>query len=107
MSLIVFSQTFGGSLFLAFAQTIFSHSLVSGLKSYAPTVDAQIVIAAGATGIRHTVKPGEIMGVLEAYNVAINHCFYLAAGAAVGTFVFAWGMGWHRITKKKVVTPEA
>jgi hypothetical protein len=107
MSLVVFSQTFGGSLFLTFAQTIFGHSLISGLKKYAPAVDPQTVITAGVTSIREAVKPEEIVGVVEAYNLAINHNFYLAAGASVGTFVFAWGMGWYSIKKKKTVTPEA
>ncbi len=92
-------------MFLTFAQTIFSHGLVSGLEKYAPTVDAQTLVAAGATAIRKVVKPEEVAGVLEAYNLAINHNFYLAAGAAVGTFVCCWGMGWHSI--KKAVAPEA
>jgi hypothetical protein len=107
MSLFSFCQTFGGALFLTFAQTIFSHSLVDGLQKYAPTVDASAVIAAGASAIRQVVKPDEVEGVLEAYNLGINHNFYLAAGTAAATFVFCWGMGWHSIKKKKVVTPEA
>jgi hypothetical protein len=107
MSLVAFCQTFGGTVFLTFAQTIFSRSLVDGLKKFAPTVDAPAVIAAGATAIRQVVKPDEVEGVLEAYNLGINRNFYLAAGAAVATFVFCWGMGWHSVKKKKVVTPEA
>ena len=108
MALIVFTQTFGGTLFLTFAQTIFSHSLVNGLKEYAPTVDVQTVLTAGASAIRQVVKPEEVMGVLQAYNKAINHNFYLSASASVATFAFCWGMGWHKISKKRaVVTPEA
>jgi len=107
MSLVAFCQTFGGTLFLTFAQTIFSHSLVEGLKKFAPTVDAQAVIAAGASAIRQVVEPDQVEGVVEAYNLGINRNFYLAAGAAVGTFVFCWGMGWHSVKKKEVVTPEA
>jgi hypothetical protein len=107
MSLVAFSQTFGGTLFLTFAQTIFSHSLVDGLKKFAPTVDAQAVIIAGASGIRQVVKPDQVEGVVEAYNLGINRNFYLAAGASVGAFVFCWGMGWHSVKKKKVTAPEA
>jgi hypothetical protein len=106
MSLVVFCQTFGGSLFLTFAQTIFSRSLVDGLKEYAPTVNAQAVITAGATAIQQVVKPDEVPGVLEAYNLAINRDFYLAVGASAGAFLFCWGMGWQSIKKKKVVAPE-
>ena len=107
MSLMAFSQTFGGTLFLTFAQTIFSRSLVDGLKKFAPTVDSQAVIAAGASAIRQVVKPDEVEGVLNAYTLGINRNFYLAASASVGTFIFCWGMGWHSVKKKKVVTPEA
>jgi hypothetical protein len=107
MSLVVFSQTFGGTLFLTFAQTVFSHGLVTGLQKYAPTVNTQTVVTAGATAIRDVVGPEEVAGVLEAYNLAINDNFYLAAGAAVGLFVCSWGMGWHSIKKKKDVAPEA
>jgi len=106
MSLIAFRQTFGGTLFLTFDQTIFSRSLVDGLKRFAPTVDAQAVIVAGASGIWQVVKPDQVEGVVLAYNLGINRNFYLAAGASVGTFVFCWGMGWHSV-KKQVVAPEA
>ncbi|CZR65599.1 related to MFS multidrug transporter [Phialocephala subalpina] len=107
MSLVAFFQTFGGALFLAFAQTIFSRSLVDGLKKFAPTVDAQTVITAGASAIRQVVKPEDIPGVLKAYNLGVNRNFYLAVGASAGTFLFSWGMGWSSVKKKKNVTPEA
>lgn len=93
-------------MFLAFAQTIFSHGLVTGLKKYAPTVDAQAVVTAGATAIGKVAKPDEIAGVLESYNLAINHIFYLSAGASVAMFACCWGMGWHSVKKKKEVAPE-
>jgi hypothetical protein len=108
MALVGFSQSFGGALFLTFAQIIFSHSLVSGLAEYAPTVDAKAVVAAGATLFRQVVKPEQIPGILEAYSKAINHDFYLSAGLAVGMFIFSWGIGWHKVSKKKaVVASEA
>jgi len=104
MALIVFAQFFGGALFLAIAETLFNDSLVSGLSKYAPTVDAQAVVAAGAAAIRQVVKPEEVGGVLQAYNAAINRDFYLCTGAAAGMLLFVWGMGWHRInTNKKPV----
>jgi hypothetical protein len=106
MSLVAFCQTMGGTLFLAFAQTIFSRSLVDGLKKFAPTVNAQVVIAAGASAIREVVKPEELQGVLQAYNLGIDRNFYLAASASALTFVFCWGMGWYSVKKKDVDTRE-
>ena len=107
MALVVFTQTFGGAIFLTFAQTVFSKSLVDALAHFAPSVDAQTVISAGATSIHRVVKPGEIFGVLEAYNQAVNHVFYLVAGASVSTFILSWGIGWFNIKKKALVKAEA
>jgi hypothetical protein len=101
MSLVVFAQTFGGALFLAFAQTIFSHGLTSNLAKYAPTVNPETVITAGVTALRHTVTKEQLPGVLEAYSKAVNHIFYLATGSAVAWFAFSWGTGWYSVKKKK------
>jgi hypothetical protein len=108
MSLIAFCQSFGGTLSLTAAQVIFNHSLLEGLKKFAPTVDIPAVIAAGASGIRKVANPDEIPGVLEAYNLGIIREFYVAAGLAVGFFAFSWGMGWHSVKEKeKDFTPSA
>jgi hypothetical protein len=107
MSLVVFSQTFGGALFLAFDQTTFSSGLSSALHKYAPEVDAGAVINAGATGFRAIVDKSSVEGVSLAYSQAVSHVFYVGVGAAVGAFIFCWGMGWKSIKKPKVVAPEA
>ncbi|KAF2103662.1 efflux pump [Rhizodiscina lignyota] len=101
MALIMFCQTFGGSLFLSFAQTIFDHSLIASLHKYAPAVNSEAGVSAGATAFRGIVNDADLPGVLRAYSVAIDHNFYLAAGASVGAFVCCWGMGWKKITKEK------
>lgn len=107
MSLAIFAQTFGGALFLTFAQTAFSHGLVKALSIYAPEISPETVVNAGATAVRDAVPELSIPGVLLAYSRAISYTFYLAAGAAVVTFVFSWGMGWKSVKKAKAVTPEA
>jgi hypothetical protein len=101
MSILVFSQTFGGAIFLAIAQLIFSHGLTSGLQEYASTLDPQVVIMAGATAVRHVVTPAELPGVLRAYMVGIDRVFYLGTGVAGGVFVFSMGMGWRSVKKGK------
>lgn len=109
MTLLIFGQTFGGALFVALAQTVFSHSLLDYLKENAPTVDPQTVIAVGATSFRNIVEPDQIVGILESYNSALNNVFFLSTGAAVGTFIFALGMGLVDIRKKEATntTPTA
>jgi hypothetical protein len=107
MSLAIFSQTFGGALFLSLAQTVFTHGLMEAIPIFAPEVSPETVINAGASAIRATVPQSSLSGVLLAYNQAISHTFYLGTGAAVATFVFCWGMGWKSVKKAHISTPEA
>nr|AAD34558.1 unknown [Aspergillus terreus] len=93
ISLAMFGQTFGGSLFLTLTELVFSNGLDSGLRQYAPTLNAQEVTAAGATGFRQVVPAPLISRVLLAYSKGVDHAFYVAVGASGATFIFAWGMG--------------
>ena len=106
MALMMFSQTFGGALWLSIAETIFSRGLLDGLRQFAPAVNAQAVVAAGATGFRQIISPADVLGVLRAYALAVDRVFYLAVGVSVGAFAFSWGIGWRKIKKEKK-KPEA
>lgn len=101
MAILVFCQTFGGALFLALAETDFTSSLKKALPIYAPNVSTETVIKAGATYVRTVVPKADLPGVLEAYNEAVSHTFYLAAAATVMLFFLAWGMGWKKVSKPK------
>lgn len=92
---------------MTFAETDFTNGLTKAIKAFAPDVSAEKVIAAGASAVRDVVPKADLAGVLLAYNQAIQHTFYIAAGAAAATFVFCWGMGWKSVKKAKVVKPEA
>jgi hypothetical protein len=107
MSILVFSQTFGGAIFLAIAQLIFGHGLISGLQEYIPSLDPEIVINAGATAVRGVISAADLHPVLEAYMVGIDRVFYLGTGAAGGVFLFSWGMGWKSIKKDKNINAPA
>ncbi|KIM97836.1 hypothetical protein OIDMADRAFT_203035 [Oidiodendron maius Zn] len=107
MSLIIFFQNIGASLFLSFAQTTFSSGLVHALPIFAPDVNVQAVINAGASGFRNVVTQALLPGVLHAYSQAISHVFYLTTGAVLVAFIACWGMGWKSIKKPKVMQPEA
>ena len=107
MALVIFAQTFGGALFLSFAETDFSNSLTKAINTFAPNVSAKAVIDAGASGVRAIVPKPELASVLLAYNQAVQHAFYLAAGSAAVTLVFCWGIGWKSVKKPKVIEAEA
>lgn len=74
-ALVVFTQFFGGAIFIAFGQTTFTNSLGPALEKFAPTIDTQFVIDVGATSLRDAVPPSELKGVLMAYNQALVHTF--------------------------------
>ncbi|KAK3320578.1 MFS multidrug transporter [Cercophora scortea] len=101
MAILVFCLNFGGATFLTLAQTDFSQSLRVNIPKYAPDVDASAIIKLGATGFQRAVSPAELPGVLMAYSKSLDNVFYLVAGASVGAFIFAWGMGWEDIRKYK------
>lgn len=97
LSLLVFMQTFGGAIFLAIAETIFSQKLAAGLSRYAPDVNAALVQAAGATGFEDVVEASQVRGVRMAYNSAVRVEFYLAIASAALALIVCWGMGWRNI----------
>lgn len=100
MAILTFCQTFGGSVFLAVANVIFSEGLKSQIPRYAPNVHPDVVIAAGATGFRETVSGEDLEGVLKGYSRAVGWTFYLVAALCVVSFASAWGMGWVDLRKK-------
>ncbi len=77
------------------------------IETLAPDIDAETVVAAGASAVRMVVPSDELAGVLEAYNRAVQQTFYLATGAATVTLVFCWGMGWKSVKGAKEVRSEA
>ncbi len=104
----MFSQTFGGAIFLTVAQTIFSNSLSVKIAEYLPNIDAGKVISAGATGMHDVVAEADLPGVLLAYADSVDHVFYLVTASGVLVFAVSWGMGWTDIReKKKPADPEA
>lgn len=103
VALVVFSQNLSGSVFLSLAQVIFSNQLRHELGVYAPDVNADAVVAAGASaaGVHDSVPRALLPGVLMAYSKSFDHVMYLATGAACGAFVTALGMGWVRLNNEK------
>lgn len=105
-ALVVFSQQFGGAVFLSLAQVVFGKGLRDNLAIYAPDANAEGVIAAGATAVRSAVSAASFPGVLLAYSKAFDHVMYLATGAAGGALFFAFGMGWSKLRGKRLLKPR-
>lgn len=101
MSILMFTQTLSGAAFLTFADVIFSTGLKTLIPKDAPNVNPEVIIAAGATGIRNVVLSENLPGVLKAYADSVDRVFYMSAGLGVVCMVFAFGMGWKDVRKKK------
>jgi hypothetical protein len=107
-ALVVFAQNLGGAVFLSVDQIIFSSRLRHYLAIYAPEINPQVVIAAGATRIREAVPSASLPGVLLAYSKSFDRVMYLGIGAAGGALLAAFGMGWVNIKKQaEIVKVEA
>ncbi|KAJ5709837.1 hypothetical protein N7493_009429 [Penicillium malachiteum] len=101
MAMMTCAQTFGGSIFLAVAEVIFAQGLKNGIPEYAPSVSAEVVIQAGATGFRQVVSAQDLPGVLMAYAKSVDQVFYLNVALSCVQFFFAWGVGWRSVKGKE------
>ncbi|MCJ1414988.1 hypothetical protein MMC32_001318 [Xylographa parallela] len=101
-SLILFSQTLGGAIFVSVAQNIFTNKLLSGIITTVPSIDPAFVLATGATSLRTAVSSMDLPGVLLAYNAALDQVFYISVAMATLSIVGALGMEWKSVKGKKV-----
>ena len=104
MAFLMFAQNFTGALFLSFSDTIFTNSIKTLIPYYAPSVNVQSVIDAGASGFRSLLNGSELAEVLVAYAKSVDRVFYLPTGASICCFIFVWLMGWKDIRKKPEVS---
>lgn len=96
MSFMVLGQYIGGSIFLALSNVVFSSSLESLLRVYAPKIDPATVTAAGASAadMRKLIPAEQLTGVIKAYSLSIDRVFYLGTGSAAAMFLSAFFTGW-------------
>lgn len=101
VSAVLFIQLLGGALMVSVGQNVFANDLVSGL-SRIPGVDAQAVVAAGATGLRGLITDaGDLQAALVVYNDALVAAFRVALIMACLSVLGAMGMEWKSVKKAK------
>lgn len=102
---LIFTQTFGGAVFLSVFNAIFNNKLKHELQELVKYPDADTIIHAGASGIKMVVPPQNLPGALLAYAKSYDTVFYVVTAlSGIGVFL-AFGTGWTdlRSKKKKVV----
>jgi hypothetical protein len=98
----IFFNSLGGAISISIAQNIFSNTLVQQLPKYAPDIDPQTIVLAGATHIREVTPKESLAGVLYAYNVAVTNAYILSIACAGIAFIFSFGFEWKSVKGRKL-----
>ncbi|OAL43139.1 MFS general substrate transporter [Pyrenochaeta sp. DS3sAY3a] len=98
-SMMFFVQQLGGSVFLAVGQNIFARALVKRLAGIAG-LDAQRIVATGATELHKTVPPDAIDVVIDAYSYSLTRVFLLTAALSAAMIIGALMVEWRSIKGK-------
>ena len=103
-SIIIFSQMFGGALFVSVGQNTFTNKLVENLLALGGNVNPVAVVNAGATQIGSLFgsDPAVLEQVLVAYNGALDKAFQVALIMACLATLGAAGMEWKSVKGKKI-----
>lgn len=83
-SIIIFIQTFGGSIFLAVAQSVFNNTLISNVLAQRIPVSPGALLSEGATQLANLVGPEYLDRLRLAYNDSITQVL-LARGNRLQT----------------------
>ncbi|KAE8326992.1 major facilitator superfamily domain-containing protein [Aspergillus sergii] len=100
-ALMMLSQSLGGAIFLAVAQTVFTNGLILNLQGAVPDYDgkslAHVVEGAGATTLRQLVGVQDLPAVLVAYNMAVRNTFILGLALSCTTIIGAIFAKWTSV----------
>lgn len=99
-ALVMFSQTFGGALFVSVAQNVFNNRLIKEIVLEAKGLDPNLILHVGATSLKDAVPQDQLSGVQIAYNTALTETWY-AAVALAALSIGAWGIEWRSVKGMK------
>lgn len=107
-AVVLFIQILGGALFVAVAQSLFTTHLISGLiELNIPGLDPNVIIHAGATGLRAVVDPTRLHEVLVIYNDAIVKTFQLGLILSCLSIFGAAGVEWKSMKASQTMAGAA
>ena len=101
----MFSQTFGGALFVSVAQNVFNNRLIEQLanlaKSGVKAVDPDIILHIGATSLKKAIPANVLPLVQEAYNTALTETWYIAVAMVCVSTIGAIFVEWKSVKGMK------
>ena len=101
-SLILFSQSLSGAIFVSVGSSVLRNKLESGLEgARLPGVDVVQVLDAGATEVRSIVPADQLEKVLVIYNNALDKVFIIAVPLAAMAMFCAFGLEWRNLKGRK------
>ncbi|CAK7204767.1 hypothetical protein SEUCBS139899_007527 [Sporothrix eucalyptigena] len=101
-SVIVFLQTLGGALFVSICQNIFSNKLTENIHKLVPSLDPEVVLAAGATGYQKVIPAADLTNVTLAYSEALTQTFVVSAALAAMTIIGSAAIEWKSMKGKNI-----
>ena len=105
VSLMFFFQGIGGSIFISAAQTVFTHSLITKLGSFA-NITPDMIVKIGATELKNLIPAQFLPQVLIAYNSALSDVFKVGVACASATILCGLTMEWRSVKGLKQGGPE-
>jgi MFS family permease len=105
VSLVMFTQQFGGAIFVSVGQNVFTNSLVQGILDLnLPGITPGLIVSTGATNLRGLATGEPFDEVLGAYNRALQQVFLVAVVLACLSCFGAAALEWKSVKKntKKV-----
>ncbi|KAL1895608.1 hypothetical protein Sste5346_005077 [Sporothrix stenoceras] len=110
-SAMIFWQTISGTIFLSVAQNLFADHLVDELQKRAPGVDAQFVVASGASDVQATMSkvysPAQVTEIVASYAAALQKVFLLSLILACLTVLGSASLEWKNVNKGKKAAAAA
>ncbi|KAJ8064946.1 hypothetical protein OCU04_007250 [Sclerotinia nivalis] len=95
--IIIFAQSMGSAFAIPAAQAIFQSQLIKSLRAFAPDIDPQVVLAAGATSKGISSLPeASLPEISRSYVEALRYTFALGIPVAGMAFVVSFFMPWFR-----------
>ncbi|KAI8721934.1 MFS domain-containing protein [Fusarium sp. LHS14.1] len=100
ISLMFFSQSLGGAIFICIGQSIFVNYLSDGLRAVSG-INTQAILEAGATALSDLVPANKLHDVLVVYNDALQKAFIVVVAVSAFMVVPALGMEWRTVKNKQ------
>jgi MFS family permease len=100
VTLIMFTQQFGGAIFVSVGQNVFTNALVQGILDLnIPGITPDLIVSTGATNLRGIATGETFQEVLGAYNHALQQVFLVATVLACLACFGAVALEWKSVKK--------